>query len=119
MLKTVSEAAAEEDAQQKPEAEPRRGSNMAFTIDLADKKDADASPSAPVAAQAFTVDFGATEGEDERRLKRLGMRDSLSQFLPTKVRQSFRSRGSKPKRNDEQQDEVRTRQNTVLKRSLT
>ena len=105
MLK-ASDVTAKEEVKVKEE-EPRRGSSMAFTIDLSDGAEAGASPVVPAApAQAFTVDFGGVE-EDEKRQKRLGMRDSLSQFLPTKVRQSFRSRGSKPKRqNDDPNDEV-------------
>lgn len=104
----------EEAVRKKHEAPARRGSSMAFTIDLSDNTEAGASSSAAAPSEAFTVDFGGADGDEERRAKRLGMRDSLSQFLPTKVRQSFRNRGSKPRRqNDEQNDEVRERREST------
>ena len=91
---------------------PPRGSNMAFTIDFGGSEGHLGSPAAAVAAPAtaFTVDFGAgsavagggaESGGEEKRAKRMSMNDSLSQFLPSKVRQSFRDRGSRRRPDDD------------------
>ena len=101
-------------------AAARRGSSMAFTIDFVGDgrgKDVESPAAAPT---AFTVDFsggagggasgaGAGSGGEEKRAKKMSMNDSLSQFLPSKVRKSFRERGARGKRDDSGHDEVRVR----------
>ena len=100
-------------------AAARRGSSMAFTIDFGGDgrgKDVESPAAAPT---AFTVDFSggggggggasAGSGGEEKRAKKMSMNDSLSQFLPSKVRKSFRERGARGKRDDSGHDEVRVR----------
>lgn len=54
------------------------------------------------APMAFTVDLG----DDIGGAPKLNMKHSLSEFLPHKVRKSFRSRSIKSRRNSEDKEEV-------------
>ena len=79
---------------------PRRGSTMAFTIDLSDNKsDADDSSASGAPPTAFTIDFGPDE---EKKPKKIDMNASLSQFLPKNVRKSFRNRVTKGKKSEDE-----------------
>ena len=85
----------------------RRGGSMAFTIDLGD--DAPTRPAA-MSATAFTVDMGGEElgGGGGASGKKMAQTDSLSNFLPQKLRKSFKDRASKVKseKDEKQANEV-------------
>lgn len=79
--------------------QPKKGSSMAFTIDFGEENTAKPAPSA---STAFTVDMGDTEDKG----KSLTNSDSLSNFLPQKLRKSFQGRASKVKIEKEAKEKV-------------
>ena len=89
-----------------PPVPAKRGSNMAFTVDLGN--DTPTRPSNTMTATAFTVDMGMEEVTPSN--KKLTHSDSLSNFLPQKLRKSFKDRASKVKseKEEKQANEVQT-----------